>query len=305
MKGLKAPFHSFLIPRELRAERLPEAFRFLNEHLSARTSATACRNPIFILSAGWRSGSTLLQRLICSDKDVMLWGEPFGDTIPVPRLAATVENFTLDNPYTRYAIDQFSGEFSNEWIANLNPGLEEVRRAHLAFFETLFARPAHGRGYTRWGVKWVRLTAEHGLYLKWLYPEAKFLLLVRHPLLAYQSYRGNRWYTIRPDYPMTGIVKFLGHWCYLAASFLRLRDALDGKLIRYEDLIGESSLVQELTAYLNIKLESKVLKRKIDARQDKKPLGWHEQFVCQILAGNICRKLGYRTSGEVLAMNNA
>ena len=32
--------------------------------------------PIFLLSAGWRSGSTLLQRLIMSDSNVLIWGNP-------------------------------------------------------------------------------------------------------------------------------------------------------------------------------------------------------------------------------------
>lgn len=35
--------------------------------------------PIFLLSAGWRSGSTLLQRLIMSDARVLIWGEPYDE----------------------------------------------------------------------------------------------------------------------------------------------------------------------------------------------------------------------------------
>ena len=32
--------------------------------------------PVFLFSAGWRSGSTLLQRLIMSDASIFVWGEP-------------------------------------------------------------------------------------------------------------------------------------------------------------------------------------------------------------------------------------
>src|SRR5262245_48832244 len=34
--------------------------------------------PIFILSAGWRSGSTLVQRCVMSGGEAMIWGEPYG-----------------------------------------------------------------------------------------------------------------------------------------------------------------------------------------------------------------------------------
>ena len=36
------------------------------------------KGPVFLFSAGWRSGSTLLQRLITHGGEVMMWGEPFG-----------------------------------------------------------------------------------------------------------------------------------------------------------------------------------------------------------------------------------
>ena len=32
--------------------------------------------PIFLLATGWRSGSTLLQRILVTDPHVLLWGEP-------------------------------------------------------------------------------------------------------------------------------------------------------------------------------------------------------------------------------------
>ena len=43
--------------------------------------------PIFLLSAGWRSGSTLLQRLIMSDKHVLIWGEPYDECGAIQAMA--------------------------------------------------------------------------------------------------------------------------------------------------------------------------------------------------------------------------
>ena len=43
--------------------------------------------PVFALASIWRSGSTLLQRLLCSDPEIILWGEPYGDAGILPGLA--------------------------------------------------------------------------------------------------------------------------------------------------------------------------------------------------------------------------
>jgi hypothetical protein len=37
----------------------------------------AMTQPLFILSAGWRSGSTLLQRMLIGNEQLMIWGEPY------------------------------------------------------------------------------------------------------------------------------------------------------------------------------------------------------------------------------------
>ena len=54
--------------------------------------------PIFLLSAGWRSGSTLLQRLIMSDKNVLIWGEPYDECGQIQAMADTLKAFRPDWP---------------------------------------------------------------------------------------------------------------------------------------------------------------------------------------------------------------
>ena len=53
--------------------------------------------PIFIFAAIWRSGSTLLQRLLCSDPSLILWGEPYTDTDLLPRLARGAKALLQEN----------------------------------------------------------------------------------------------------------------------------------------------------------------------------------------------------------------
>jgi len=289
-----SPWFSNSIPREIRGDTLPEAIRFLMEMgIPADPISVQCASPVFLLSAGWRSGSTLLQRLICSDESTLMWGEPFGDRLPISRMSASLRDFSKDDGHLKYSIENMDDKLSNEWIANLNPGIENLRSAHLAFFEKLFAEPAAAQGYSRWGIKWVRLTGFDAWYLKWLYPNAKLIFLVRHPLSAYRSYRGKRWYTVRPDHCVTGVISFLAHWRYLADSFFDQQEALDAKLIRYQDIKQDSAFQQELSEYLGVEIDTSLLIGKLGARSFKQsPIRNHEKFFGRWMTRRLTQQLG-------------
>lgn len=226
-----------------------------------------CPDPVFLLSAGWRSGSTLLQRLIMSDRRSLIWGEPFGDHLPITRLAQMIEPFAQPSAHPRHALARFEGDLTRGWIANLNPGVAALRRAHRAWWETLFAAPARERGYARWGCKWVRLSAHHGHYLRWLYPACRLVFLVRHPLHALRSYQGQgeTWYLARPDLPVRSPREFLAHWGALADSFLSQREDLGALLLRYEDVLAGRQSLQRLSRHLGSDLDERLLATSVGA----------------------------------------
>ena len=49
--------------------------------------------PVFILSAGWRSGSTFLRRCLMASSDILIWGEPYRYAEPIRLLARQVRAF--------------------------------------------------------------------------------------------------------------------------------------------------------------------------------------------------------------------
>ncbi|MGD9857240.1 MAG: sulfotransferase [Planctomycetaceae bacterium] len=280
---------------------MQESVGFLRSQPDSRGAVdVSCPSPVFVLSAGWRSGSTLLQRLLCSGHQTLLWGEPFGDRIPAVRLALTLHEFQPDDAHLNYSIDQFSGDLSKQWVANLNPGVEVLRPAHLAFFETLLAEPAKRAGATRWGAKWVRLTGDHAAYLKWLYPDARILFLVRHPLHAYLSYKGKRWYTVRPHHQVNSVLRFMAHWRYLAESFIAHRDALGAMLVRYEDLTPESSVIDQIEEFVDTPIRRDVLAERVGERdkQGRRISRW-DRAVYRFLAGSVAKSVGYGPRGEI------
>src|SRR4051812_29224264 len=77
-----------------------------------------CREePVFILASGWRTGSTLLQRLIV--RTCFLWGEPFGHTWLIDSLAAPLRCFTDSWPEAHHFYKGADAEtLSKTFIAN-------------------------------------------------------------------------------------------------------------------------------------------------------------------------------------------
>src|SRR6185312_15863227 len=122
---------------------------------------------------------TLLQRMII--RSCLIWGEPFGHAGTIEALADPVRCFTERWPEPHHF---YHGEdadiLSRRYIANLYPSVGDLLRAHQAYFARLFAEPARRNGAERWGIKEVRLDCDHAFYLRWLFPRARFLFLIRN-----------------------------------------------------------------------------------------------------------------------------
>ena len=232
--------------------------------------------PLLVLSAGWRSGSTFVQRLACADNRRILWGEPYGDTGLIEYLTEPLRRISTDLPPPSYILGKSpsAAALSDQWIANLYPELRHLRLAYRAFFDQLFAEPAREAGYESWGIKEVRLTAEHARFLQWLYPGTRIVLLVRNPLDAWRSYAEyKRWYHVRPQQPVFNVTAFCDHWHRVAASFRAHADALNAVLVRYEDIRQPGSELTRLSDYLGVHASASILDKRIRSG-DSEPGGY-------------------------------
>lgn len=271
-------------------------------HIHAPLESPDDEAPIFLLSAGWRSGSTLLQRLIMSDPRILIWGEPYDECGLIQALANTLLAFRDDWPPENYFYDFYQGKppghLTGEWIANLFPSLEHWHKSHRALFDTLFSQPAKKTGASRWGIKEVRLGVEHCAYLKWLYPKASFVLLYRNPLDTYRSYcrYGRSWYDVFPQKPVFTPTAFGTHWRRLVEGFLRDAKALNALVIRYEDMVSDTSLIDKLEAYLKIEIDRRILESKVGSSEkngNKAHVSLLERWLLKRAVGSVAEQVGY------------
>lgn len=254
--------------------------------------------PIFLLSAGWRAGSTLLQRLIMSDPAVLMWGEPYDECGVVQRMAEMLKAFRPGWPPEDYYYTEAKPK-SGDWVANFFPRPDALRRGHRALFDASFAEPARRAGARRWGIKEVRLGVEHAHYLRWLYPAAKFVFLYRNPLDAYISYCrfGRNWYDLWPEKPVFTPAAFGAHWRELTTGFLRDAPTFGALVVRYEDLVAaKPDLLDRLDTELGVRVERSVLSKKVGSSERGGERAWVSRLEKSLLrraVSPLAQELGY------------
>ena len=255
--------------------------------------------PIFIFSAGWRSGSTLLQRLVFSSGEITIWGEPLGDAAFVARLAHCLGFITINwPPETFFMRNAMNTDIANQWIANLAPPISYLKKAHKAFFLQWFQIPAQEQFNTsRWGIKEVRLTIDHARYLKWLFPDARFLFIFRNPYDAFRSWKGNRWRSPWPGYYPYSALAFARHWDLLLQGYIAGCKDVDGMLVKFEDLISGKLNLNKIANHIKVKsIDSSVLNKKIASpakTTSKPPISLLDKIIITAICRSLMLQVGY------------
>ena len=256
-----------IVERLLRARRDRRAHRRVAADLPARLADVThrwpeaiddplpCEDPVFIFSAGWRSGSTLLQRMVIAGSKTasttgsgtMIWGEPHNRAEMIPNMARQWRPFT-DRwpPLADQDARLIEGPLEHAWIPKLSPPVLALRRAHRAYFDTMFGAPARELGHPRWGIKEVFLDPAHVVYLRWLFPESRMLFLVRNPQDAFLSYKiRGPWYLQWPQRSIATGWSYGRLWSRLAIGYHELSKEGVGLLVRYEDLEASSERIAD------------------------------------------------------------
>ena len=244
----------------------------------------------------------MLQRLVISSGEIVIWGEPLGDAAFIPRMGRSFSAISSTWPVDDYFFDNSDVKnLNNQWVANLTPEIRYLKDSNRLMIREWLGKSAKEKfGINRWGFKEVRLSIDHAKYLKWLFPNARFLFIYRNPIDAYKSWKGNRWRSIWPGYYSRSPLAFARHWKVLIKGFLEGYEEVDGYMVKFEDLISSKTEIQKIADHIGVKsLDSSVLEKRIGAPKSiksrkKKKLILYDRMMISIICNNFMQKLGYK-----------
>jgi hypothetical protein len=206
----------------------------LHWHLHEKDAADSRFLGLFILSAGQRAGSTLLQRICNARKGTLIWGEHGGFLSHFTDIYANASYFALSGAGERNLFFG-RGEDPNLWTASMSPDLDYVQLAMVdgvrALLNSLYGQ--YREQHDLLGFKEVRYGTDEAELLLKCYPASKFLLLVRNPF--------NCWKSMLPEWGWT-VDRWASEWDGFVRSFRSLAAAHERcHLIRYEDIIQQET----------------------------------------------------------------
>ena len=286
------------VPRST-VEQLSASLAALCAQRSDKDSESDSDVPIFLLATGWRSGSTLLQRILITEPHLLLWGEPLGEMTIFSRLGEMLTGSisSRNMQLWRDQPDPNSLALARSWIAVLYPPRDALRTGLRCFFDRWLRSPALEHGFGRWGLKEVRFGAMEAVLLHWLYPRAKFIILSRHPYDCYRSLTDAHWdqvYYRYPDFPINSAASFAKHWNRLAVGWSCLPVGFPSVHIRYEDLIHHKVDFRWLESWLGIRVHEEVaLSEFVGHTSARKRLTWYERMIIKSEALDGMRTMGY------------
>ena len=215
----------------------------------------AASAPVFIFAASWRSGSTLLQRIVNASGEVFVWGEPafLPEALALHR---RLGNCLSNNEFNR------RNAFANmvgKWIPVVSPSPAMAAESLRSFFNRLYGTEASSMGRSRWGFKEVRADAvAHMQFLSDIYPDARCIFLVRDPWNSYRSVKGKKFHANFKD-PLQPVRVWESNVSgYLGAPELQKHCLL----VRYEDLIkqtrDDNTLLKQIADHIGVRLDNRM-----------------------------------------------
>ena len=235
--------------------------------------------PVFIFSASWRTGSTLLQRLLNTTDELLIWGEP-QFLIPARRMFDLATQSFSEAQWMR---DQAEEEPLHQmWAPTICPDPAGIVPAFQGLFDQLYCHPSLAQGYVRWGFKEVRnFGIENAVFFRSIFPDAKIVFHYRHPFDAYASLKRTDFYKSFEDAPFQPVQI----WAKNYAGFKsRLAADLDAFVISHEEVVSaipsQNPRLQQLFDYVDIEMTStcdEVLGNKLGGTSEGHSLSWGEK----------------------------
>jgi hypothetical protein len=207
--------------------------------------------PVFIFSSGQRAGSTLLQRLLNSCREVLIWGEHGGYLSGLLWNYRTLLDWEKRQSHYRKV---FLNEGYDTFVPNLMPESEEIRDSLVLHLYGLFGLPAVKLGRSTWGFKEVRYGADIALHLQECFPDARFIHLTRNVVDCLISMK--RWEEAEDiQWERSWTKKSISDWEAINRSFYQLGSQFSHLLsVKYEQVVADpAGFIRQLAGFLEMR----------------------------------------------------
>ena len=225
-------------------------------------------NPLIIASPTIRSGTTLLQRLLCSATNALIYGETCAHDL---ELFLTVHQsrvlmYGMGKPRYAASLSQVEAGDVNDWILDLMPDIDGYldHLGRSCFSLLTYCRDyAVAAGRPVWGVKAPGLKIPMLDLIRQTMPQARFIYIHRDILDCLRSAKARQ--SVRSE---SEVKAFCQSWAVNLRYALRLSHEPFMQLLNYAELIAEPEkclpLIAAFTGAQEIKVD--VLRRKINTR---------------------------------------
>ena len=217
-----------------------------------RGGAHCARAPLFLLGLH-RGGTTYVQRILNCHRGVVLWGENGGLVTHLRRAHVRARNLSQTDVARYQQFDEFAAEFI--------PWASPVDQAGLSLAMASFVRQLHegAAPVAFWGFKEIRHANREDLrFLRALFPDARVVLLLRHPRDVLRSQLHAPWAPrLRRKHAATRARRFVKRYVRAVSAFREAADAHPQltRLLRYEDLLAGRAIL-ELFRWLGLELDA-------------------------------------------------
>ncbi len=222
--------------------------------------------PICIASPIQRTGTTLLQRLLCSDPNALIYGESCAGDLNISLSLFLNKQIMLGGPRQgqNNQLQRVLAGQVNAWIPDLQPdSITYVNHFQLKLRQELefFAAYAANRGRTRWGFKLPSWPVAQLFQLAKLLPKAKIIYINRQLVDCVRSAKLLGFCQTTND-----IHQFAQMYIHNSKQALNQLPKAQTLFLQYEDIKEDASkFLQELAQFTGLeKINAEVLNHRIN-----------------------------------------
>lgn len=230
-------------------------------------------DPLIVTAPTIRCGTTLLQRLICSSEDALLFGESAGNDLVTALRVIKVQTamYAANRQQFAEGLEAFSGGNRNDWMIDLMPDLDGYLRAVVdGYLQPLaYCRDFAVRAGRRvWGVKYPGWSGEVLQAIMTILPRTKLIYIHRDIIPALRSAKARG--SVRRG---TELKAFCEQWSANMRMAAQLRDSDRVMVLSYDQLVGDAEqTLQRLEAFTGVtRIDRGVLAHRVNERHEYTP----------------------------------